>query len=132
MSATSNVQTAPNVLTYKFHDFRPSDRAALRAVALSEGGEGLFLAALGIYLKKWANAEWLTEYEIERIAVWAGVHLPRPMIEKMAQIFSRERDAAQTENAKKTYQVMSLAIQKELRKQGTSPTATVSPVQAPA
>lgn len=104
----------PNVLTYKFHDFRPSDRIALKDVARAEGGEDVFLAALEIYLRKWANAEWLNEYKIERIAVWAGAHLPKSLLGKMHAKFSRERDGAQTENAKKTYSVMANAVEKEL------------------
>lgn len=108
------MSTTPNILTYKFHDFRPSDRAVLKHVVSTDGGEAIFIAALEIYLKKWAVAEWLTEYEIERIAVWAGAHMPPSVLDKMRQMASRAKSSAQTENAKQTYSVMLEAVQKEL------------------
>lgn len=67
----------PKTLTYRFHEFRPSDREALRAILVTEGGEALFLAALQIYLRKWADADWLTEYDLERIGQWTARHFPQ-------------------------------------------------------
>lgn len=105
----------PNILTYKFHNFRPSDRMTLKEVVKVDGGEALFLAALEIYLKKWAVAEWLTEYELERIAIWAGAHLNVSVLRGMQQMSVRAKSCAQSENAKQTYSVMLEAVEKELR-----------------
>ena len=109
------MELSHTVLTYRFHNFRPSDRLVLKQVVCTHGGEGVFLAALEVYLGKWARADFVTEYEIERIAVWVGAHLGRPLLEKIAAMADREQASARTENAKKTYATMLDAVSMELR-----------------
>jgi hypothetical protein len=104
----------PKIITYRFHEFRPSDRAALKQVLNGEHGQQVFVAALGIYLRKWAEADWLTEYDLERIAQWIAIHFPSAAkaVESMAV---RELAGARNEQAKKTYAVMAEAITEKLR-----------------
>jgi hypothetical protein len=104
----------PKIITYRFHEFRPSDRAVLKQLLTEENGQQAFVAALGIYMRKWAEASWLTEYDLERIAQWTAIHFPSAAqaVESMA---SRELAGAQNEQAKKTYFVMAEAIKNTLR-----------------
>ena len=103
----------PRVLTYRFHQFRPSDRAVLKTTALSEKGDQVFVAALELYLQKWADADWLTEYDLERIGQWTEVHLPK--VSGLAhKMVCRKLSSAHNEQSKQTYTVMlrSLSNQK--------------------
>ena len=104
---------SPRILTYRFHEFRPSDRSVLREVLTMTGGQAAFISALEIYLRKWAAADWLTEYDLTRIAKWTVAHFPNVArdVEVMA---SRQFSGAQNEQAKRTYAVMVGAIQKSL------------------
>ena len=103
----------PRTLTYRFHEFRPSDRNALREVLGAAGGEGAFIDALKIYLQKWAAADWLTEYDLERIARWTARHFPNVAgaVESMAE---SELSRAQSEQARRTYRVMLGSVRREL------------------
>lgn len=103
----------PKIVTYRFHEFRPSDRAALKNLLTSANGSQIFVAAVALYLRKWAEADWLTEYDLERIAEWTARHFPGVArdVERMA---NRELASARNEQAKKTYAVMAEAIMKQL------------------
>ena len=103
----------PKIITYRFHEFRPSDRAVLKQLLTGENGEQAFVAALGIYLRKWAEADWLTEYDLERIAKWTAIHFPSAA-EAVETMTLRELSGARNEQAKKTYAVMAEAISKTL------------------
>lgn len=103
----------PKTLTYRFHQFRPSDRQDLKKVLLSSNGQAAFVAALELYLQKWADADWLTEYDLERIAEWTSIHAPTTA----RAVEKRVREAlsgAQGEQAKRTYSVMLSALRKHL------------------
>lgn len=100
---------SPRILTYRFHEFRPSDRTILTEVLSADGGRAAFIAALEIYLGKWADANWLTEYDLTRIAKWTATHFPQ-VAHDVAIMVSRKRAGAQNEQAKKTYAVMSDAL----------------------
>lgn len=93
----------PETLTFKFHNFRPSDRDLVRSAALGNGGPQLFVAALRIYLGKWAVADWLSDYELERIAIWTALHLPRDVVDAARVLVASELDSSQTEQAQRTY-----------------------------
>lgn len=100
----------PKVLTYRFHEFRPSDRKALKQV-IASGDEGhkQFVAALRVYLQKWAEADWLTEYDLERIGQWTAKHYP-DLARQVADMAGRQRSQAEGEQARKTYAVMQKAV----------------------
>ncbi|WP_370301649.1 hypothetical protein [Pseudooceanicola sp.] len=106
-------QENPRILTYRFHEFRPSDRKELRRVLAADGGRDAFVAALDIYLQKWAKADWLTEYDLERIAQWTALHFP-DVAKQVEEMAARELSAAQMEQAKKTYATMSTATKAAL------------------
>ena len=104
---------SPRILTYRFHEFRPSDRSALKEVLATAGGQGAFISALEIYLRKWAAANWLTDYDLTRIAKWTSAHFP-DVAREVEVMVNRQLAGAQNEQAKKTYAVMSGAIRKSL------------------
>lgn len=70
----TNALPSPDVLTYRFHQFRPSDRDALRDVLRQAQGEAVFIRALERYLDTWAEGTWLQEYDVEVIAEWCAIH----------------------------------------------------------
>lgn len=78
---------SPDVLTYRFHQFRPSDRDALRGVLSQPQGDAVFLRALERYLDTWAEGTWLQEYDIEVIAEWCAIHARQllPGLDVLAQ-----------------------------------------------
>lgn len=98
----------PKILTFRFHEFRPSDRRALEEVLKGEEGRAAYVDALRIYLQGWAGADWLTEYDIERIGKWTATYFPEVSraVEDMA---TSELRAAPNERARKTFQVMAEA-----------------------
>jgi len=103
----------PRTLTFRFHEFRPSDRKKLKETIVLDGGPQAFEAALRLYLVKWAEATWLTEYDIERIGKWTAIHFP-DVAKAVVTMCRRELAGAQNEQAKKTYAVMIDEIQKHL------------------
>lgn len=96
---------SPTILTYRFHEFRPSDRKVLKQVLHEDGGKNLFIQALKIYLDKWSTADWLTEYDLERIAKWTAIHFPEVSAE-VEDMAAKASKAAVTDQAKRTYDVM--------------------------
>lgn len=83
----TNTLPSPDVLTYRFHQFRPSDRDALRGVLGQPTGDVVFIRALERYLDTWADGTWLQEYDIEVIAEWCAIHARHllPALNTLAQ-----------------------------------------------
>ncbi|PWE31158.1 hypothetical protein DDZ14_14135 [Maritimibacter sp. 55A14] len=102
----------PKVLTYRFHEFRPSDRKALKGVLAEDGGSDLFVEALRIYLRKWADSDWLTEYDIERVGQWTVMHFPQ-VAQSVEDMAKKELASARNAQAKKTYKAMKQASHTE-------------------
>lgn len=101
--------TTPKILTYRFHEFRPSDRQALKKVLQEKDGRDKYVSALRIYLQKWADSDWLTEYDLERIGQWTVTHCPD--VAGAVRLMARsELASAQNEQAKKTYSVMEKSV----------------------
>ena len=62
-------QNTPSVSAmYLFGSFRASERKKLLAV--SKGNKPLFIDALEDFLNRWAKADWLEEYNVERVGTW--------------------------------------------------------------
>lgn len=57
---------------YLFGSFRASERKKLLVVAQQD--KTLFLAALDDFLHRWATADWLEEYNVERVGAWIAKH----------------------------------------------------------
>lgn len=103
---------SPKVLTYRFHDFRPSDRVVLRDALHCTAGDSAFCDALFIYMDKWASADWLQEYDIERIAIWIANVAPTETVDKLLAQAAKKSQIG-TENARKTYEVFVSSINSE-------------------
>lgn len=67
-----NVQMSQNTPIvsemYLFGSFRSSERKTLLAV--SKENKALFINALEGFLSRWAAADWLEEYNVERVGTW--------------------------------------------------------------
>lgn len=67
-----NVQMSQNTSTvsemYLFGSFRVSERKKL--LATSKENKPLFISALEEFLDRWAKADWLEEYNVERVGAW--------------------------------------------------------------
>jgi hypothetical protein len=67
-----NVQISHNTpavsAMYLFGSFRSSERKKLLAV--SKDNKPLFISALEDFLNRWATADWLEEYNVERVGSW--------------------------------------------------------------
>lgn len=68
---------------YLFGSFRSSERRALLAAAANQQGE--FLEALADFLERWANADWLEEYNVERVGKWISKSCEPEMVAKIRQ-----------------------------------------------
>lgn len=88
---------SPDALSFRFHQFRPSDRDELRRVARLPGGDAVFVAALARYLDGWAQGDWLQEYDIEVIAEWCVIHLSPLLPDLMAMAASKRGGSGQSE-----------------------------------
>lgn len=90
-------------LMFLFGTFRPSERVVLLAAAQTQPGE--FLGALESFLEKWADADWIEEYNVERVGEWIASKCPiqvRLSAMKMAQ--SEMNKATATQIGLLTYQ----------------------------
>lgn len=94
---------APETLTYRFHKFRPSDRTELRNIAMGDGNIDLFVSALKIYMSSWAKADWLAEYDVERIACWCAIHLPTSIKKEVRRTMTSELRSSVSEQSKRVY-----------------------------
>ncbi len=81
---------SPDALTYRFHQFRPSDRDELRRVAALPNGDQVFIAALERYLDTWAAGTWLQEYDVEVIAEWCVIHIG-PLVPDLSELARQKR-----------------------------------------
>jgi len=104
----------PETLTYRFHKFRPSDRKELRQVLSEDGNVDVFVSALDIFLKKWAEGDWLADYDIERVAVWCAIHLGSDVNAEVARLLETELSASQTEQANRVYNTFQDEFRKNL------------------
>jgi hypothetical protein len=82
------VMTSSNIgakaLSFAFGTFKPSDRRRLLEAANSgDSGELLFVEALVVYLEGWANADWLEEYNVERIGQWIAANCSSTLTAKV-------------------------------------------------
>ena len=85
-------------LMYLFGSFRPSERTVLLAAANDPGRERAFMAALSDFLGRWAEADWLEVYNVERVGAWIAAQAPRPVIDAarvLAVAASRSNRGAQ-------------------------------------
>ena len=92
MSDTSvAVPTSPEGAMYRIGSFRPSDRRALLELVRTDGGDDAFVEAIQMFLKKWAEADWIEAYNIERVAKWCALKLPRPIAERLQTTLTTTR-----------------------------------------
>lgn len=61
-------------LVYMLGSLLPSQRAVLLDQAKNDPGQ--FKAGLDSFLSKWARADWLEEYNVERVGEWIAKHCP--------------------------------------------------------
>lgn len=71
--------TSAQKLMFQIGSFKPSDRRAIRQAILAEGGESMFVEALMEFLKRWEEADWLEDYNVERVAIWSSINVPRTL-----------------------------------------------------
>lgn len=57
---------------YLFGSFRASERKKLLLIAQQD--KALFITALDDFLHRWATADWLEEYNVERVGAWIAKH----------------------------------------------------------
>jgi len=69
---TSHKTHSAEELVYLFGSFLPSQRAIL--LAESRTNQAQFMSALQTFLGKWARADWLEEYNVERVGEWIAKH----------------------------------------------------------
>lgn len=82
LSRRSTSQETASIM-YLFGSFRSSERRALLAAAANQQGE--FLEALADFLERWANADWLEEYNVERVGKWISKSCEPEMVAKIRQ-----------------------------------------------
>ena len=88
---------SPDALSFRFHQFRPSDRDELRRVARLPGGDAVFVAALAHYLDGWAQRDWLQDDDIEVVAEWCVIHTSHLLPALTAMATSRRGGSGQSE-----------------------------------
>ena len=64
----SSTAKASSSLMYLFGSFKPSERKILLDSAIHE--KMRFISALDDFLDRWARADWLEEYNVERVGRW--------------------------------------------------------------
>ena len=80
---------------YMFGSLRPSERKILRDAASAD--HGAFVLALQDFLAGWAKADWLEEYNVERVGKWIARECGREVL-RAAEDLAR-RQLAQNANA---------------------------------
>lgn len=78
-------------LVYMFGSFLPSQRVLLLEQAKIAPDQ--FMAALQSFLAKWARADWLEEYNVERVGEWVAKHCPSSVRDKV-EAFAKAELAA--------------------------------------
>jgi hypothetical protein len=68
------------ILMYNFGSLRPSEREVLEMTAQDLTRRPVFLAALNLFIDEWARANWLEEYNIERVGLWIANQLSRDIL----------------------------------------------------
>jgi hypothetical protein len=90
MMTSSNV--GANALSFAFGTFKPSDRRRLLEVSSAgDDGELLFVEALFVYLEGWATADWLEEYNVERIGNWIAANCSSTLTARVSATAERLR-----------------------------------------
>lgn len=79
---------------YLFGSFRASERKKLLLVAQQD--KELFIAALDDFLHRWATADWLEEYNVERVGAWIAKHCSADVLAAVHQHVSRKAPANET------------------------------------
>ncbi|GLS88212.1 hypothetical protein GCM10010873_31860 [Cypionkella aquatica] len=67
-------------LAFLFGSFRPSEREVLLNAANSSPDK--FASALEVFLDGWAGADWIEEYNIERVGKWIAKRCPYDVVQK--------------------------------------------------
>lgn len=71
---------------YLFGSFKSSERRKLLKV--SQENESMFISGLEIFLDKWANADWIEEYNVERVGLWISKHCSDAVISKAKNLIN--------------------------------------------
>lgn len=91
-------------LMYAFGSFRPSERGLLSGLFAQDGGEDLVLDAFRKYMEVWAEADWLEEYNVQKIAIWMSVNAPETLVSKVRTL-AQQNVLSNASNRKLTYSV---------------------------
>lgn len=74
---TDMTSPQPIAAMYLFGSFRSSERKKL--LKLSSEKQDVFLSALADFLDRWATADWLEEYNVERVGRWIAKTCPKEL-----------------------------------------------------
>lgn len=92
----NSAPTSAQKLMYQIGSFKPSDRRAIRAAISSEGGGNLFVEALMEFLKRWEDADWLEDYNVERVAIWSSINIPVTLRAEITRRIQSMKDSGGT------------------------------------
>lgn len=73
------VSRDPVAAMYLFGSFRSSERRKLKQ--LSVDNQAVFMDALEDFLERWASADWLEEYNVERVARWIAKNCSQELVD---------------------------------------------------
>lgn len=92
-------------LVYMFGSFLPSQRAVLLEQAHQAPVE--FIAGLRGFLARWARADWLEEYNVERVGEWIALHCPPSVRAEAEQVATSELNSSDANGIRaRTYQAL--------------------------
>lgn len=80
-----------NPSMFLFGSFRPSERKEL--LKQSKLDPQVFQGALREYLDVWARADWLEEYNVERVGRWVGKNCSSELVSKIKKMAEQSKVA---------------------------------------